>query len=73
MRPGVAVLSLSLHTLAALAALHRQPTSTCLESRQHQAALSLYDNLSWLLPEVTPGDLLPPVYATGSTKPIVAQ
>ena len=73
MRPGVAVLSLFLYILAALGAPLRRPTPVHGESRQHQLALPLLDNLSWLLPEVTPADLLPPVYATGSTKPIIAQ
>lgn len=73
MRPGVAILSLSLHILVALAALHRQPASVRGGVRRHQLALRLFDNLSWLLPEATLDDLLPPVYAAGSTKPIVAQ
>lgn len=73
MQPGVAVLSLSLYVLAALAALHQPPTSAHERSRQRQLMLPFLDNLSWLLPEMTPGDLLPPVYATGSTKPVVAQ
>ena len=72
MRPGVVVLSLSLYVLAALAALH-QPTSAHISSRLHQLSLPLFDHLSWLLPDTTLDDLYPPVYATGSTKPVVAQ
>lgn len=72
MRPGVAVLSLFLCILAALAAPSQRSTPAQ-GSRQHQLALPLLDDLSWLLPEVTPGDFLSPVYATGSTKPIVVQ
>ena len=72
MRPSVAILSLSLRVLAALAALHQRPTSVHGESQQQLISL-FFDNLSWFLPEVTPGDLLPPAYATDSTKPIVAQ
>lgn len=73
MRPGVAILSLSVYFLAALAALHRRPTSAHGISRARHISLPLLKNLSWLLSEVTPDDLGSSTYATGSTRPVVAQ
>ena len=72
MRPGVAILSLFIYVLAALAALHRRPTPAHGLSRPRRMSIPLLENLSWLLPEVTPDDLRS-TYATGSTKPVVAQ
>lgn len=72
MRPGVAVLSLSLYILSALAALHRRPASAHGLNRL-QLSLPLFDHLSWLLPDVTPDDLRSFPYSTGSTRPVVAQ
>jgi len=69
MRPGVAVLSLSIHILIALAALHQRPTRAHRISRLHHISLPLFDHLSWLLSGVTPNDL---TYATSPTKPVVA-
>jgi len=73
MRPGVAVLSLFSYILVALAALHRRPTLAHRGTHLDQLTLPLSDYLSWFLPEVTPDDLNRSAYATGSTKPIIAQ
>jgi hypothetical protein len=74
MRRGVAVLSLSIYFLAALAALRQRPILAHGIGRPHQIELPplRVDELSWFLPEVTPDDLISP-YPTGSTKPVVAQ
>lgn len=69
MRPGVAVLSLSLCIMSALAAAHREPTLVH-GSNHLQLYLPLFNHLSWLLPD---DDLRPSAYSTGSTKPVVAQ